>query len=799
MHRRTRALAAAAALALLSGVAVAIPTAAQAQAPSSGRCGDPAERPWCDTSLSPDARADLLVDALTLEEKISLLGGEELSGPSGAEGTHTGTSRGVERVGLPDVFFSDGPVGPRQGSATGMPSPMNLASSFSPDVAQQHAAVIGDEVKKKGNDVVYAPAVNLMRTPLNGRTFEYFGEDPFLAGLMAANWTKGVQRQGVIGNVKHYAANNQEGVGTSVPGVIIGIGVVGSRLTLDVRVDERTLREMYLPAFEAAVKDGGVGSVMCAYPRVNGAYACENQFLLEDVLKDDWGFEGFVLTDYGAGKNTVASLNNGLDLDIYPGIVYSPAAVRAALASGQVSEATIDEHLHRILRTLFAFRFFDRAAYVDDSSRIDKAAHHEEAGRIAAEGTVLLKNDGGVLPLEEQRIGTVAVIGPEADVLKDGGGSSSIAEFTTTTPLQALRERLGADRVLHDDGSDASRAAALAASADVALVVVGDKMTEGNDKTAPTLNADQLDGIDRDALISAVAAAQPRTVAVLQAGGPVLTPWREEVPAVLQLWYPGQNGGTAMARVLFGDVDPGGRLPATFPAAAEDLPTAGDPMQYPGVAETVTYKEGVLVGYRHYDAKGLAPAFPFGHGLSYTTFDYAPATVTPGGPDGAVATVRTRVTNTGDRAGYAVPQLYVGMPQPAPDVVQPPNQLKGTAKLLLQPGESREVSFPLDRRSFAYWDVASDDWQVAAGCYALRLGTSSRDMLSETVLGMDAQCGGPAVAGPAAGPSDDADLQPPSAASAARTLPATGATTALAWAAVVLLVAASARRVVSRR
>ncbi|WP_161629627.1 glycoside hydrolase family 3 protein, partial [Saccharomonospora iraqiensis] len=442
-------------MSLVTAVAVVVPVAPPAAVAAEGRCGG---HPWCDTSLSPDERAGLLLRELTLDEEISLLAGDEPAGVLGYEGAHTGTSHGVERVDLPPVHFSDGPVGPRQGEATGMPSPMAVAASFSDGVARRHARVIGDEVRHKGNDVVYAPAVNLLRTPLNGRTFEYFGEDPFLAGRMAAGWTRGVQSQGVIGNVKHYAVNNQEGQGVAVPGFPVGIGLVGSRLTVDARVDERTLRELYLPAFEAAV-DSGVGTVMCAYPRVNGAYACENQHLLNDILKDEWGFDGFVLTDYGAAKNTVNSLNNGLDLDIWPGAVYSAPAVKAALATSQVSEATIHEHVRRILRTLFAHGFFDRPAFVDDPSHIDYEAHDAAAGRIAEQGLVLLRNAGDVLPFDADRLGTLAVIGPEADVVNSGGGSSEIDAFRTTTPLEALRDRLGADRVVHDDGGDPARAA----------------------------------------------------------------------------------------------------------------------------------------------------------------------------------------------------------------------------------------------------------------------------------------------------------------------------------------------------
>lgn len=379
-----------------------------------------------------------------------------------------------------------------------------------------------------------------------------------------------------------------------------------------------------------------------------------------------------------------------------------------------------------------------------DTSQIDQDAHHEAAAEIEAAGIVLMKNaptpDGPLLPLDEDGLGTLAVIGPEADVIEDGGGSSKIDMFRTTTPLAALRERLGAERVVYDDGSDAARAARIAAAADAAVVVVGDHMTEGADKLAPTLNSGQTDLIDRDRLISTVGAAQPRTVAVLQSGGPVLTPWRDDVPALVEMWYPGQNGGTALARVLFGDVDPGGRLPATFPERAADLPTAGDPEMYPGVLETVKHKEGVMVGYRHFDARGIEPAFPFGHGLSYTTFDYGRPTVTRG-VAGEVARVSFTVTNTGDRAGTTVPQVYVGMPTPASGEEQPPRQLKAFDSVDLAPGQSVRVTLPLDRRDLSYWSTAADGWRIAPGCYTLEVGRSSRDITGAATAGWQADCG----------------------------------------------------------
>jgi beta-glucosidase len=729
-RRRVAVLAAVAGAAALVVLTVAWPGSASA----AGRCGDPAQRPWCDTSLSPDERAGLLLAALTREEKIGLLAGDELFGVRGAEDSHTGTSDGVERIGLPPVYFTDGPVGIRQGKATGMPSSMTIAASFDPRVAFRHAAVIGDEARRKGNDVIFAPAVNMMRTPLNGRTFEYFGEDPFLAGEIAAGWTRGVQSEGVIATVKHFAVNNQEGVGVQVPGSPLGAPVTGSRLTVDARLDERTLREIYLPQFEAAVTRGGAGSVMCAYPRVNGAFACENQHLLEDVLKRDWGFEGFVLTDYGAAKSTTNSLNNGLDLDIWPGLAYRPEPVTAALAAGQVGEAAIDEHVGRTLRTLFAFGFFDRDPYRIETDSIDRQGHDAAAAKLEQEGIVLLENDG-ILPLDARRIDELAVIGPEAETIRDGGGSSAIDEFKLTTPRQGIEARIGPDKVAFDDGTDATRAAQVAAGADVAVVIVGDRMTEGSDKPCLGLGCGQQDLIDRDGLIGAVAAAQPNTVVVLQTGGPVLTPWRDDVRGLVEAWYPGQNGGTAIARVLFGDAEPGGRLPATFPLREEDEPTAGDPEKYPGVGERVTYKEGVLIGYRWFDERGLGVAYPFGHGLTYTSFRFDRIRI----ESRRRVRVSAAVTNTGRRAGTAVPQLYVGMPRPRPGIVQPPWQLKGFERVRLRPGETRRVSFELGRRAFSYWSAA-DRWDMAAGCYRIGVGPSSRKLPLRAVVGRGGRC-----------------------------------------------------------
>src|SRR4051794_3113016 len=356
------------ACALLAALAVALPATAGA----AGRCG---AHPWCNTALSPDARAGLLLDALSDDEKVSLLAGDEPTGVLGGENTHTGTSNGVPRVDLPTTYYSDGPVGPRQGQVTAMPIPMALAATFDKDLAYKHGATIGNEVKMKGNDVVFAPTVNVMRVPYNGRTFEAYGEDPWLVARTTVAWVQGAQSEGIIANVKHFAANNQEGESAAAqgsnPSQPLGPPPTsGNRMTVNAQVDERTLREVYLPQFEAAVKEGRAGSVMCSYNRLNGVYACENKHLLEDILKGDWGFMGYALADYGATHNTDKQLNNGLDFEPWPGVSYSPTPVNASVAAGRASMRDVDEHVRRILRTLFAYGFFDRAAYTNQTDKI---------------------------------------------------------------------------------------------------------------------------------------------------------------------------------------------------------------------------------------------------------------------------------------------------------------------------------------------------------------------------------------------------------------------------------------------
>lgn len=700
--------------ALMVSVAVLMVFAGPAHA--ADQCGGAG--PWCNTSLSADQRAQLLLDHLTDSQKISLLAGNDPLGVTGISG-HTGSSAGVPGL-VPPINFTDGTAGIRQGSATAVPVELALAASFDPALASDLGGVLGSEAKAKGNDVIYAPTLTIMRTPLAGRTFQALGEDPFLSSQMGASLINGIQSQGVIANANIFVANNQEGQDptgmTAQPGSPLGTGAVGSRYLIDANVDQRTLREIYLPPFEAAVEQANVGTVMCAYNQVNGTYNCENNPLLNGIVKQDWGFRGFVAADYGAAHNTVASLNGGLDFEPWPGAAYSPPAVNAALDSGLVTHATLDDHVRRYLRTLFAFGVFDRPAYTNDDSQINKSAHAAAAQQIEEGAITLLQNQGDVLPLQHPK--SIAVIGKPANTFLTGGGSSAVTPYSTVTPLQGITQRAGPGvHVAYSDGSDANAAAALAKTSDVAIVVAANYESEGADLQCLTLECPNAYG-NQDALISQVAAANPNTNVVLETGGPVLTPWRTQVKGLLDAWYPGEQGGAAIARVLFGDINPSGHLPATFPASESDEPTAGDPSSYPGVANTETYKEGVFVGYRWFDAHSLTPAFPFGFGLSYTRFAYRDLAVTP-------TSVSATVTNAGSQPGADVAQLYLALPS-LPGVPQPPEQLKGYEKVTLQPGQSARVSFPLNSRSLSYWDGSG--WHVAPGCAGVMVGDSSRNL-----------------------------------------------------------------------
>jgi beta-glucosidase len=717
-------------------------------------CPSQQAHPWCNRSLSPDARAALFQNAMTEDEEITLVGG------NGTGATpHTGATYAIPRLGLRAVYLTDGPVGPRQGTSTAMPIPMALAATWSPAMAYAHGQDVGTEARDKGNDFVFGPTVNLMRTPEGGRTYEAYGEDTYLNAQTTVGWIRGAQAAGVIATVKHYVANNQEGQ-LGVPPIT---ATLGSRQLVDVRVAERTLREVYFPQFEAAVKEGQTGALMCSYNRVNGAYACENSHTLQQVLEGDWGYKGIVLSDYGASKDTAGDMNNGLDFVPAEGetdFAYQPQLIQLALATGQVSRATLDAHVRRILRTLFAYGVFDRPGYANDDSQINVAADQHTAEQVEERAITLLKNQG-VLPLRRD-VRKIAVIGPYANRFVTGGGSGQVTPRRVVTVLQGITARAGKGAtVSYADGSDPAAAAAFAKAADVAVVVVGDVETEGQDKSCIDLNCSSdlansdgqafaggtlctppgcpPNGANEDGLISSVAAAQRKTVVVLETGAPTLTPWRAHVPAILEAWYPGQEGGTAVARVLFGDAGPGGRLPATFPDGASQLQTAGDPFKYPGVAEEENYSEGVFVGYKWYDAHDFNPAFPFGYGLSYTTFRYGPLRVSAKPGTNRVATATITVTNVGRRSGLAVPELYIGKPGTAA-LAQPVRQLVGFDSVTVPAGRTVKVSFPLNDRSFATW--GDTGWVILPGCYRLWAGPSSRTLPGRAIVGRGATCAG---------------------------------------------------------
>jgi beta-glucosidase len=540
--------------------------------------------------------------------------------------------------------------------------------------------------------------------------------------------------------VKHYAENDQEGQ----LGVSPGEGAVGGRMNLNVIVDDRTLHEIELPAFAAAVQQAHAAGVMCAYNQVDGTFSCDSRYLLQTILRGQLGFQGIVTSDAGSAHSPQADLNAGMDWDI-EGNGDNAETITLALVDGQVSEATLDARVHEVLRTLFAYGVFDRAPYTYDASATDRVHDTAVADATAQGGATLLKNDG-VLPLSS-KVHSIALIGMPAEKYVHGFGSSEVYPYSTTSVLQGIQaraQRAGVS-VTYNDGSDVSSAVAAAQRAGVAIVVAGDSESEGDDKScmsltphcAPTIESTippddpqnaQVAWGDQDSLISAVAAANKRTVVVLETGAPVLTRWRAGIAGLLEAWYPGEDGGTAIAHVLFGDVDPGGRLPATFPASYAQEPTANDPSSYPGVLDpstsqtlyTETYKEGVFVGYRWFDAHHLAPAYPFGFGLSYTTFKLSHLRLR-----GHTASLTVR--NTGRRTGYAVPEIYLGLPSTAA-VPEPPEQLAGFDKILLAPGRSHTVKIALAERSFEYWNTAAQQWSILPGCARVMVGTSSRDL-----------------------------------------------------------------------
>lgn len=806
---------------------------------------------WMDPRQPPMQRADELLGRMTLDDKISMMHGV----PQSAYG---GVIPAVPRLGIPALKLDDGPagVGNYTTGATQLPAPIAAAATWDTNLMRQYGSVIGAEHWAKGANVDLGPTVNIIRDPRWGRAFEALGEDPYLSGKMAASEITGIQSRGVLAQVKHFAVYNQEtGRNTPADNAVI---------------DERTLEEIYLPQFQAAV-DAGVASTMCSYSTINGVPACQNQYLIHSILDRQFGFQGFVTTDWMALHAGSPAANAGIDMEM-PRPQFFSTALRQAVRARAVPMTTVNNSVRRILYEMFRFGLFDRRQTGTPSTVATTPAHAAVAREVAADSAVLLKNAGGILPLRTARLRCVAVIGESAAAqpMTAGGGSAFVVPSGMSTPLAAIQRRAGnrvgvryaqgptpegalpaiprssfsppsgrgtgllgsywpntgmagrpvlsrIDRKLDfhfygdspgpgigatqwsarwegtinapslgtytfalssEDGSrlyidgrlvidnwlghgrstavrydylqpgrhsirvdylhgrgDSSitlgwlppgapsliqRAATLAGQCSAAVVFVRDYEIEGKDRASLMLPDLQNE------LIWAVASANPHTIVVLNTGDPVLMPWVNRVAGLIEAWYPGQEDGAAIASVLFGDVNPSGRLPVTFPASATDLP-ASSPRQWPGVNGKVLYSEGLDVGYRWYDARHITPLFPFGYGLSYTTFAFSRLSISPHilSPGGTV-TVRATVKNTGARAGADVVQLYVGDP---PSAAEPPQQLKAFQKVFLKPHQQRRVSFVLGNSALAHWDDTSHAWAVSSGVYRVALGSSSRDIL----------------------------------------------------------------------
>ena len=709
------------------------------------RAGGPEQQhPWMDRNLSPDQRADMVIAAMTLDEKITLVHGAGFPGfalPDGGEVPEVlarsnggaGIVSGIARLGIPDLNMADSAVGVTRGAlrsrySSGLPSTIALASSWDLKLAGEFGALIGRELRDQGYNVSLGGGVDITRESRNGRNFEYQGEDPILAGRMVGRFMRELQAQHVVGDLKHYAVNAQE----------------TGRTVVDARLDKRSLREADLFAFEIALKESDAGMVMSAYNKVNGDYCSENSYLLTDVLKKAWGFKGFVVSDWFGTHSAAKAALAGLDQE-QPGGTYFGAPLKKAVEGGEVPLARLNDMAHRILRTEFA------CGIVDDppvQRVVDVFRGLEVAQRAAEQSIVLLKNDRKLLPLDAAGITSIAVIGSHADVgVLSGGGSAQVdppggnavvpppppppgspswlgpTVYCPSSPLKSIRAKAPKARIEFNAGTNAADAAALARNAHVAIVFATKPAAEGSD--SPTLSL--LD--KQDELIAAVAAANPRTLVVLQTGGPVSMPWIASVAAVLEAWFPGIRGGEAISRILFGEVNPSAKLAVTFPRTEADLPHPEvpgidlKPASAPGAIFdelppfNADYKEGLKVGYKWFDAQNKQPLFPFGHGLSYTTFAYSHLKATP-------TEVTFTVKNTGKRAGAEIAQVYVALPVSANE---PPKRFVAWEKMPLAPVESKTVTLALEPRFLSIFNVEKDAWELIPGEYGVLVGGSSRE------------------------------------------------------------------------
>ena len=719
-----------------------VPTAT-AQRP---RPTPPPTGPWSNTGLSPDERADLLIKELTLDEKIALLHGvgmptdDPVTPENAASNRGVGYTQGVPRLGIPGIDMSDAAYGVRSSGANGrystaLPANVAAAASWDTDAAFEYGKLIGTELRAQGFNMTLGGGMDITREPRNGRTFEYLGEDPILAGELVAELIQGTQSQNVIGDIKHYAFNDQE----------------SGRNFVNVTVDKRVAHETDLLAFEIGVLKGKPAAVMCSYNRVNGDFACENDWLLNEVLKKDWKFPGFVLSDWGGTHSTEKASKAGLDNE-QPGWSHFGEKYKAAVEAGTIPQSELDEHVHRILRSMFAAGVIDhpRQRFV-----VDPNAGLETARKIEEGGIVLLKNKANALPLKASALKTIAVIGAHSDVgMISGGGSAQVDPiggnalkpfgqgpthwleeiWFPTSPLKAIQARAPQAAVKYDAGVDPASAAAAAKGADVAIVFAYRWESEGMDLPNLSLEKYKVDSkeVDQDAVIAAVAAANPHTIVVLETGSPVTMPWVDAPAAILEAWYAGSDGANAVGNVLFGTANPSGKLPNTFPKSEVDLPRTTiappPPMHWnapsqDGAAPTVpdygvAYDEGVKVGYKWYDAEKKSVLFPFGFGLSYTTYAYSGLQVTPGD----TVKVTFTLSNTGARAGAEIAEIYASLPAAAQE---PPKRLVGFAKVKLDPKAKQTVAVDIDRKYLSIWDESKNGWSLLPGEYTFLVGGSS--------------------------------------------------------------------------
>jgi beta-glucosidase len=671
--------------------------------------------PWVNSTAPVATRVSELMAQMTLAQKIDMM--------TGTSGSYVGNVAAIPSLCIPAMNLEDGPAGVGDGmtNVTQLPAPVDAAATWDTSAEQEYGQIIGSEQAAKGTTVDLGPTINIVRDPRWGRAFESIGEDPYLAGQLSAADIRGVQSAGTMAQVKHYAVYNQEtNRNTSADNAI---------------VSTEAEQEIYLPAFQAATQQGAASSVMCSYSYINGTAACQNPYTLTTVLRDQFGFQGFVTSDWGATHSTVDSANAGLDMDMPGSDGYYGITLEDAVNSGEVSTATINSAVSDILTQMFGFGMFDKAPSGSTSAVATNSADQSEAMQLSEEGTVLLKNSGSVLPLSSSD-SSIAVIGADASTSPQtaGGGSASVDSSGTVTPLQGIEAAApSGTTVTYNAGSSDSSAASAAASASVAVVFASYSESEGSDLTSIDL------GTTQDNLITSVAAANPNTIVVLNTGSAVTMPWLSSVKGVLEAWYPGQEDGTAIANVLFGNYDPSGHLTVTFPTSLSQVPASTE-AQWPGENGEVQYSEGIDVGYRWYDSQDLTPLFPFGYGLSYTTFSFSNLQVgalTAGGS----ATVTATVTNTGTRSGADVAQLYVDDPSASG---QPPLQLEGFQRVSLAAGASTTVTFKLTQQNLQYWNSSSNGWATSTGNYGIEVGDSSANLpLTGTLPVASSQLGQP--------------------------------------------------------